>query len=116
MYSPRLRMAGVADAVAGSKRLTVAEVKLFKRRRYGHFREQVMAYALLSEHCLGPTYRAILLLGGRVRAWDVDQHALEAAKRLAEKAREVIECERPPPVQPSRKCRSCWYRRFCPVA
>jgi len=117
MYSARLRMAGVADAVAGARRLTVVEVKAFGRRRgYGHFRVQLMAYALLSERCLGPTERAVLVLGERARAWPVDQLALGEVERLAERVRLVVESERPPPVQPSGKCLSCWYRRFCPAS
>lgn len=116
MYSPRLRMAGVADAVAGLRRLTVVEVKAFRRKRYWHFREQLMAYALLSETCLGPTHRAVLVLGGKARCWDVDQRALEEARRLALRVREVVESEKPPLVQASGKCHSCWYRRLCPTA
>ena len=92
------------------------EVKAFKRRRYGHFREQLMAYALLSERCLGPTGRAVLVLGKRVRTWFVDRLVLEEAERLAERVRLVVESEKPPLVQFSRKCWSCWYRRFCPIA
>ncbi|RLF05135.1 MAG: CRISPR-associated protein Cas4 [Thermoprotei archaeon] len=115
MYSPRLRMAGVADAVAGSRRLTVAEVKLFKRRKYRHFKAQLMAYALLSEECLGPTYRAILVLGFRVRAWDVDRLMMEETERIVTKVRETVESEKPPIVQHGEKCSACWYHRLCPA-
>jgi len=114
LYSPRLRMAGVADAVAGERRLTVVEVKAFARRRFDHFRAQLMAYALLCEECLGPTRAALLVLGDRVRAWDVTRDALSEAERLALRVRQALESERPPPAQPGPKCAGCWYRRFCP--
>lgn len=114
LYSPKLRAAGVADAVAGARRLTVVEAKAFARKRFDHFRAQLMAYALLCETCLGPTRSALLLIGDRVRVWDVTREALIESERLVLKVREVIEGERPPPAQQSGKCPSCWYRRFCP--
>jgi len=114
LYSSKLRMAGIADAVAGEKRLTVIEVKAFTRKRYDHFRAQLMAYALLCEACIGPTRTALLLIGNKVRAWDVTREALSETERLALKVRQVIESERPPLTQQSQKCSSCWYRRFCP--
>lgn len=114
LYCPRLRMAGVADAVAGSRRLAVVEVKAFRRRTFGHFRAQLMAYALLCERCLGPTRAAILLLGDLVKRWDVTAEALLEAERLAARVRGALESERPPPAQPSAKCSACWYRRLCP--
>ncbi|MEM4926155.1 MAG: CRISPR-associated protein Cas4 [Thermofilaceae archaeon] len=115
MYSLKLLMAGTADAVAGSRRLTVIEVKAFKRKTLAHFRAQLMAYALLSEECLGPTVKAVLLAAGRALAFDVDGEALREARRLAARVREVIEGERCPSVERGARCLSCWYRRFCPI-
>jgi len=114
MYCPRLKLAGVVDAVTGARKLEVVEVKLFKRRRFSHFRSQLMAYALLSERCLGPTYYASLMLGERLYRWDVTGEALRQAEELVGKVRAVVESEKPPLVARSAKCASCWYRRFCP--
>ncbi|MEM3943503.1 MAG: CRISPR-associated protein Cas4 [Thermofilaceae archaeon] len=115
MFSPRFRMAGVADAVAGSRRFTVVEVKAFKRKGLAHFRAQLMAYALLCEECVGPTVKAVLLVAGKPLTYDVDAGALEEAGRLASKLREILESERPPPISAGPKCLSCWYRRLCPA-
>lgn len=114
LYNPKLRMAGIADAVAGEKRYTVVEVKAFTRKQFNHFRAQLMAYALLCETYLGPTQTALLLLGDKAHAWDVTRETLSETERLALKVRETIESERPPPTQPNPKCASCWYRRLCP--
>lgn len=115
MYSSSLRMAGVADAVAGLKRYTVVEVKMFKRGRYGHFKAQLMAYALLCEECMGPTRKAVLIISGKPIFWDVDYQALSEIRKMTLKLREILESEKPPLTQPSPKCTSCWYRRFCPA-
>lgn len=115
MYSPSLRMAGICDAVCGSRWYTVVEVKAFKRKKLGHFRAQLMAYALLCETCLGPARRAALVIAGRPLFWDVGTRVLEETRKLAQRVREVVESERPPLVQASSKCSSCWYKRFCPA-
>ncbi len=116
MYSPRLRMAGVCDAVSGDRRLTVIEVKAFRRKHLAHFKAQLMAYALLSEECIGPTVKAVLVVQDKAASWDVTADALSEARRLAARVREVVESESPPPVATSPKCAACWYRRFCPSA
>ncbi len=116
MYCPSLRLAGVADAIAGRKRLTVVEVKAFRRKKFDHFKGQLMAYALLCNRCVGPAYRALLVLGDRARWWDVTAEALEWAERLVAKVREVLASERPPAVHQGPKCASCWYARLCPSA
>lgn len=113
MYSPKLRMAGVADAVAGQRRLTVVEVKAFKRRLLTHFKAQLTAYALLSEETLGPTHRAVLVMPGKLLAIEVTGDVLEQARRLVAGVRDVILSESPPRVEPGPKCISCWYRRLC---
>lgn len=114
LYSQRFKLAGVADAITGGRRRTVVEVKAFKRKKYNHFRVQLMVYALLSEEVLGPTIRAALILGSRLKLWDVTLEALMETKRLVLKTRAAVESERPPRTQLSGKCLSCWYRRFCP--
>ncbi|MEM2218119.1 MAG: CRISPR-associated protein Cas4, partial [Thermofilaceae archaeon] len=115
MYSSSLRMAGIADAVAGARRYTVIEVKLFKRRRFQHFKAQLMAYALLSEECIGPTRKAMLVIHSKPVFWDVDSRVLDETRKLVLKVREILESEKPPLIQSSLKCSSCWYRRFCPI-
>ncbi|MCX8181381.1 MAG: CRISPR-associated protein Cas4 [Thermofilaceae archaeon] len=114
MYSSTLKMAGVADAVAGSKRYTIVEVKAFKRRRYSHFKAQLMAYALLCEECVGPARKAVLVIEGRPLFWDVDYNVLDETRRIILKLREALEREKPPLTQPTPKCLGCWYRRLCP--
>lgn len=109
------RMAGIADAVAGAERYTVVEVKLFKRRKFWHFKAQLMAYALLSEECIGPTIKAALVIRGKPLVWDVDSRVLIETRKLALRVRETLESEKPPFAQPCSKCSSCWYARVCPA-
>lgn len=119
LSSSRLRLRGVVDVVAGERRLVVLEVKVFDRRlsRAGHFRAQLLAYALLVNETMGPVGEAILYLGGRVYRLHVGDRELEEARRMLEKARRAVESPEPPLVQqPEAKCRYCWHRRWCPVA
>jgi CRISPR-associated exonuclease Cas4 len=115
MRSPELRLRGVADIVSGSRRVTVVEVKAYRRHEYSHFKWQLFAYALMAEKCVGPTKTAILVLGERTREYDVTLETLEATKKLVDKTISAVESEKPPEAKPSAKCSSCWYKRFCPL-
>lgn len=114
LYSPRLRLAGVVDAVAGTRRLSVVEVKLYPRKTYRHFKAQLMTYALLVEQLIGPTRHAILLLSDRQLKWDVTSDTLREAERLIASLRLTVESEKPPLPRKDKRCGSCWYKRLCP--
>lgn len=115
MYSPKYRIAGIVDAISGMKKYSVIEIKKFKRKKFSHFRAQLFSYALLSEECFGPTPYAKLVLGKRVKEWYITVDELKNIIKIIKRTREIIEREKPPLVQRSRKCYSCWYRRYCPL-
>jgi CRISPR-associated exonuclease Cas4 len=115
MRSPELRLRGTADIVSGSKQVTVVEVKAYKRHEYNHFKWQLFAYTLLSEKTVGPTKKAILVLGEKTHTYEVTLETLDATRRLVDKTLKVVESEKPPQTSPSAKCSSCWYKRYCPV-
>ncbi|MEB3862040.1 MAG: CRISPR-associated protein Cas4 [Desulfurococcales archaeon] len=110
-------LSGVVDIVAGDKRLTVVEVKAYKRRmdRSRHFRIQLLLYAYIVNETIGPVREAILYMQGHVYRTRVTLDLLEEARREAEKTLKTLASEEPPrPRQPRRKCSYCWYRRVCP--
>ncbi|MCE4624513.1 MAG: CRISPR-associated protein Cas4 [Desulfurococcales archaeon] len=113
----RLNLSGVIDIVAGKRRLTIVEVKRYRRsvKVSQHFKDQLMLYALLANNNIAPVREAILVLGDRAHRYMVTRRDLERAKALVEKTRKIIQSEEPPrPRMPGRKCDYCWYRRVCP--
>lgn len=113
--SRRLGAAGVVDVVAGSRRLTVVEVKRFYRRSYRHFETQLKFYAYLVSYEIAPVHRAVLKLGDRVVEYAVEAEDLRRVEELVGRVRGVVESPSPPPANtdPAR-CSMCWYRRYCP--
>jgi CRISPR/Cas system-associated exonuclease Cas4 (RecB family) len=90
-------IAGVVDIVAGSGRFEVVEMKAYRRRSFNHFRLQLMFYAYLATHCLGPVVRAHLVLGDSVRTYPVTEGSLREVSRAVGRVVEVAGSERPPP-------------------
>ncbi|MCE4599087.1 MAG: CRISPR-associated protein Cas4 [Desulfurococcales archaeon] len=117
VYNKELALSGVVDIIAGNRPYTVVEVKSFRRRVKwsGHFKDQLMVYALLVTKTLGAVREAILYMGGSAYRFKVTQEDLQRAERLIESTKRILESEEPPlPRQPSRKCSYCWYKRVCP--
>ena len=114
LYYPKKRLIGVADIVAGKRKLTVVEIKRFKRKLFRHFKIQLMTYAYLTEKCIGPTYNAILLIEKRKIVYDVTQEIFKEIEIKIEKLWRTIESEKPPQTSKTAKCMNCWYRKFCP--
>lgn len=111
-------LGGCIDIIAGSKRVTVVEVKLYRRRWRGHIRVQLIAYAYLANKLIAPVERAILVEEGDV-VMDIPiaREHLEAIEKKIERLRRIIEEENPPAANPSeRQCYACQYRRVCPLA
>lgn len=107
-------IAGVVDVIGGCSRYEVVELKAFRRWSYSHFRIQLMFYAYLVSTTVGPVTRAHLVLEDRVRTYSVNNHAIRDVEWVIERVREIRDSEKPPQVLQSRKCRLCWYRRYCP--
>ena len=116
LKSRSVPLEGVADIVAGSRRLVVAEVKRVSRVGRHHI-AQLKVYALLAEESIGPVGEAVLIVrGGRALRLTVTSEVLEEARLLASKAYKASYSDDPPKVsQPEAKCRYCFFSRVCPV-
>lgn len=115
--SHRLGLSGVVDVLAGDTRYYILEVKAYRRPRHrlGHFKAQLLAYALIVSTELGPVREAILYNGGEVLRLPVTRESLSRVRRILAGLRRILESEEPPqPNQPRQKCLYCWYRRICP--
>lgn len=111
-------LGGCIDLIAGGKRLTIAEIKLYRRTRKNHIRTQLLAYAYLANKTIAPVERAILVEDGEI-ALDIPitKEHLNSIETKLEKLTKVIGSEEPPTVNPSdRQCISCQYRRVCPLS
>ncbi len=104
------------DQVIGDRKkgYTVVEYKRFKAKSILKYRMQLLAYALIAQEVYGRVRKAVLAMGERRIVYDVTEEALEEAERALRRVGEVLASEKPPPASISRKCWSCWYRRFCP--
>jgi CRISPR-associated exonuclease Cas4 len=113
---PDTGLVGVVDLVAGEKRVVVAEIKRFSRRRVMHFRTQLLAYAYLINKTMAPVNKAVLVLEERVRLeTPVTKQHLETIEKTIKKLKQTLQNEQPPPTNTEKtKCLTCQYRRLCP--
>ncbi len=117
VVSSRLGLRGRVDIVAGGGPYIVVEVKRYARRvkRLGHFKAQLMVYALLVSDVLGPVREAILVVGRKPLVYTVTGGDLRRAARMVEETRRVLVSEEPPRTTARPEmCEYCWYRRLCP--
>ncbi len=109
----RSGLSGIVDLIVRGERVTVVEVKAFKRGSFGHFRLQLLSYAYLAYRTLGRADRAVLWIGDEVGLdIEVREEHLRAVEERLRRLRRVLEREEPPPVE--RECGFCQYRRVCP--
>jgi len=114
LTSKRLKIAGIIDIVAGSKRLIIVEAKKFKRKWFKHFEIQLKFYAYLATKELAPVTTAILKLNNNVVKYQIESEDLRIIEELVKKVREVKNSPRPPTTNSDgSKCSICWYRRYC---
>ncbi len=95
----------------------VVEVKKYKRKRYQHQVAQLKTYAEIMSVGKGePVHRMILVQDNDIvyeKRYEYEDKV--EVKDLIERVKRVIGSDRPPIVDISEKCNSCWYRRICPV-
>ncbi len=105
------------DALASSRReRVVVEIKRYRRKHYRHQVTQLKGYAyLLTKHGI-PVHKLVLIQDRKVvyskRFEEID---LETVADLLKDLERVINSDKPPKAYRSRKCISCWYRRYCPL-
>ncbi len=111
-----LRLHGKIDILAGAKRLIVVEVKRYKRKGIEHYKNQLLAYALLATRQIAPVTKAILVLGEGQIQYPITLEDLKQIEKLVEKTRKTITSEQSPITnQNPNKCKTCWYKRYCPT-
>jgi CRISPR-associated exonuclease Cas4 len=118
LKDPETGLTGCIDLIAGSKRLTIAEIKLYRRTRKNHVRTQLLAYAYLANKAIAPVERAILIENSEI-ALDIPitKEHLDSIRKKLEKLKTVINSEEPPTANPSDKqCIPCQYRKTCPLS
>jgi CRISPR-associated exonuclease Cas4 len=118
LKDPETELTGCIDLIAGSKRLTIAEIKLYRRARKNHVRTQLLAYAYLANKAIAPVERAILIENGEI-ALDIPitREHLDSVRKKLEKLKTIINQEEPPTANPSdRQCIPCQYRKICPLS
>lgn len=117
LKDPETGLTGCIDLIAGNKRLTIAEIKLYRRTRKNHIRTQLLAYAYLANKTVAPVERAILIEAGeKTLDIPITREHLDSIRSRLEKLKTIIDSEEPPIVNPSdRQCISCQYRRICPL-
>jgi CRISPR-associated exonuclease Cas4 len=114
---------GKVDAVAITKSEAIPiEIKLTtspeKLKRFAiHHVVQIVAYALAVEETFRLPVRRVLVVsveGNTVFQFTVNPSFREYVYRLSRELRRVVEDEKIPSPTPSRRrCRACFYRKFC---
>lgn len=115
IVSKKLGAVGRVDIIAGSKKVLIAEVKKFWRRRCKHFETQLKFYALLVCKEVKPVEYAYLVLGNKIMKYRIEYEDLKRIEKLIKEVREVKNSPEPPTHSPNpRQCINCWYRKYCP--
>ncbi|HDD26876.1 MAG TPA: CRISPR-associated protein Cas4 [Acidilobales archaeon] len=115
VVSKSLRAAGRVDVIAGSRRVCIAEIKRYMRRRFKHFETQLKFYAYLVTKELRPVEKAYLVMGSKVIKYRVEYEDLKHIEKLIKEVREVKQSPTPPKHNPiPNQCANCWYRKYCP--
>lgn len=111
-------LSGVIDIVAGNRKLTIVEVKRFRRARRNHFRNQLLVYAYLATKAIAPVERAILVMDQeKVLDIEITKEHIEHVENQIKKLRKILETEQPPtPNKTQKQCQPCQYRKICPYA
>ena len=115
LKSEKYKMRGVADAIIMSPRgPSVVEFKAIKSKRLQkHHEYQLVAYTMMAEEQYGVAEESYLVYKNRYFKVKITEDKRKRVKDILMKVRKMIENEEPPPTQPSRKCRTCWYRKLC---
>ena len=115
LKSTKYNVQGKIDAIAREGGETiVVEIKAYKDKRVLRHKMQLLTYTLLAQDNMGPIHQAILILGEKKLKYTISYEELKMLKRVLERIRETISCEKPPRTVKGRKCYSCWYSRLCP--
>lgn len=115
LRSMKHRIRGVADAVIITPRgPSVVEFKAVKSKRIQkHHEYQLVAYAMMAEEQYGIAEESYLVYRNRYFKVRVTEDKRKRVENILAKVRKMIRSEEPPPVRPSRKCKTCWYRKLC---
>lgn len=115
--SRKLPLRGRVDIILdyGRGKYVVVEVKRFKSKHTLRHKMQLLAYTLLVQENLGPVRKVILVNSEKKIEYQVTGNDIKQIVKTVNKLKEIIESEKPPTTTPNpRKCRSCWYKRYCP--
>lgn len=118
VYYKPLKLRGVVDVIAGTSKLTILEVKSYRRKRkwINHFLAQLITYAYIVEKTMGPVHKAILYHGGDIIEIRPTLGDYERIKQIINKIRKTLKREEPPQTQqPPSKCNYCEYNKLCPA-
>ncbi|MEM4717792.1 MAG: CRISPR-associated protein Cas4 [Desulfurococcaceae archaeon] len=107
----------IIDEVVENKRGSriIIERKAYGSHNYSRYIEQLVSSYLVAKDKLPGVKSAILEIEGVARKIELGKDLLEDVEKIVEKTRELVAKEKPPPRPPNtRKCASCWYKRYCP--
>ncbi len=111
-------LSGCIDIATGIKRITIVEVKRYRRRKALHFRTQLLAYAYLANKTIAPVERAVLVVEEKIELdIQITKEHIEAIEAKIARLKKILESDSPPPVNKTpRECIPCQYRKICPLA
>ncbi len=118
LRSKKHRITCIIDEVVTDKKgiPIIIEYKKFKPKRYLRYKIQLLTQVLVAQETLGPIRKAVLIMGDKKIEYTINNEDLEHVKRIIKELENTINNDKPPTVNPNpRKCRSCWYKRFCPI-
>ncbi len=109
---------GIIDLLVLRKReRIIVEIKKYHRKHYQHQIAQLKTYAEIYSTRKGRAIHRLLLVqeGDVVYDKRYEYEDKVETKKLIEAVKRVINSDKPPNIEPSSKCNSCWYKKICPV-
>lgn len=93
----------------------LVERKRFKSKSIHRYVAQALTQYIIAKNKIKNIREIIIDNGGEKHTIPINQQNTKQAKEIIKKLEETINNEKPPsPTTNPTKCRTCWYKKYCP--
>lgn len=94
---------------------TIVEKKAYKSYNYSRYIEQTITSYIIAKEKIANIRNIKLIIQGRIKTIEITEDLVSDVEKIIDKVREMLLKERnPPKPYDTRKCKSCWYKKYCP--
>lgn len=95
--------------------LTIVEKKAYRSHNYSRYVEQAVASYIIARGAVPKVRRIRLEVREDAKIIELNEDLIKETEKIVHKTLETITKEKPPPKpKDTRRCVSCWHKRYCP--